>query len=274
MADIKHILVGGDLSQRSESAFERAAQLGRDRRAKLSLLHVVEPDLPTLVSERQRGLVEEYLQEWIAKLTEAGRGCAKFAVESGKPFAKIIEHAQERDADLIVLGEPGTKGLKELFIGTTTERVVRHSDRPVLVVKQRTSGAYRRVLVAVDFSEGASRALEATFQVAPSAKFLLVHAWQVPPVGFGILEEAQKTAAQKNELLRKRLERLVRYVVGRASPAQQPRIEMLVGNAFFVIRDRITSSEADLLAMGTNARSGIAIAVLGSLARIVGRGTL
>jgi nucleotide-binding universal stress UspA family protein len=156
--------------------------------------------------------------------------------------------------------------LKELFIGTTTERVVRHSDRPVLVVKQRTTGAYRRVLVAVDLSEAASRALEAAFQVAPSAEFLLVHAWQVPPVGFGSLQEAQKTAAPKNELLRKRLERLVRYVMGRVSPAQQPRIEMLAGNPFFVIRDRITSSEADLLAMGTNARSGIPIAVLGSLA--------
>jgi nucleotide-binding universal stress UspA family protein len=106
------------------------------------------------------------------------------------------------------------------------------------------------------------------FQVAPDAEFLLVRAWQVPPVGFASLEQAEKATAQENELLRKRLERLARdQIVSRASPARQPSIEMLLGNPFFVMRDAITSFRPDLLAMGTHTRSGIAIAVLGSLAR-------
>ena len=110
-----------------------------------------------------------------------------------------------------------------------------------------------RVLVAVDFSEGASRALEAALQIAPNAEFLLVHAWQVPPVGFGSLEAAEKAMAKENELLRKRLERQAQdHLVELASPAPSPRIEMVVGNPFFVIRDAISSFEPDLLAMGTH----------------------
>jgi nucleotide-binding universal stress UspA family protein len=268
MAGIEHILAATDLTERSERAFERAAQLCRDGRATLALLHVVESGLVAAARERRHAFAEEYLREWFAKLPEADRTGAGFNVESGEPFAIIIEQARERGADLIVVGEPGKKGLKELFVGTTTERVVRHSDRPVLVVKQPTRHAYRRVLVAVDFSVGASRALEAAFQVAPGAEFLLVHAWQIPPVGFGSLEAAEKAMAQENELLRKRLERQAQdQLVALALPARPPHIEMVVGNPFFVIRDAIASFQPDLLAMGAHARSGVAIAMVGSLAR-------
>jgi nucleotide-binding universal stress UspA family protein len=268
MVNIKHIIVGSDLSERSQRAFERAAQLSRDGRATLAVLHVVEGGLVAGVRERRHAVAEEYLREELAKLPEANRSGVRFSVETGEPFAVIIEQARERGADLIVVGEPGKKGLKELFVGTTTERVVRHSDRPVLIVKQPTTNAYRRVLVAADFSEGASRALEAAFQVAPGAEFLQVHAWQIPPVGFGSLEAAERAMAQENELLRKRLERQAQdHLLALASPARPPRIEMVAGNPFFVIRDAIASFQPDLLAMGTHARSGVAIAMVGSLAR-------
>jgi nucleotide-binding universal stress UspA family protein len=136
------------------------------------------------------------------------------------------------------------------------------------LVKQPSAHAYRRVLVAVDFSESASRALAAAYQVAPRAEFLFVHAWQVPPVGFGTLQSAEKVMEQENDLLRKRLERQAKdQLVALSSPARQPRIEMVVGNPFFVIRDAMASFQPDLLAMGTHARSGIAIAMVGSLAR-------
>ena len=106
----------------------------------------------------------------------------RFNVAVGEPVAGILDEAHERNADLIVLGEPGKKGLKEYFVGTTAERVARHSDRPVFIVKRRPNDAYRRVLVAVDFSEVASRALKAAYEIAPRAEFLAVHAWQVPAV--------------------------------------------------------------------------------------------
>ena len=131
MLGIKHIVTATDLSEQSGRAFERAAQLGRERGATLALLHVVEPGLVAEVRERRHAFAEEYLRDWFAKLPEADRSGVRFNVEIGEPFAVIIEQARERDADLIVIGEPGKKGLKEFFVGTTTERVVRHSDRPV-----------------------------------------------------------------------------------------------------------------------------------------------
>ena len=122
MADIKHILVATDLTDRSERACERGARLGRERAATVLLLHVVEGGLMAEVQERRRALAEEYLREWFGNLHEVDRSGVRFNVETGDPFAVILEEAQERNADLVVLGEPGKKGLKELFVATTAER--------------------------------------------------------------------------------------------------------------------------------------------------------
>jgi nucleotide-binding universal stress UspA family protein len=57
------------------------------------------------------------------------------------------------------------------------------------------------------------------------------------------------------------------HLVALAAPPRTPRIEMREGNPFFIIREAIASFQPDLLAMGTHARSGIAVAMVGSLAR-------
>jgi nucleotide-binding universal stress UspA family protein len=268
MASIKHILVATDLTDRSERACERGIRLARERAATVDLLHVVEEGLRAQIQERRRALAEEYLREWFASVSETERPGVRFSVETGDPFAVIIERAQERNAGLIVLGEPGKKGLKDLFVGTTAERVVRHSDRPVLIVRQTAPGAYRRVLIAIDFSDGASRALDAAYEVAPDAEFLAVHAWQVPPMGLATRQAAEKAVGEENQLLGRRIERQAHdHLVATASPPRAPRIEMREGNPFFVIREALSAFQPDLLALGTHARSGIAIAIVGSLAR-------
>jgi len=267
MANLQDILVGTDLSERSERAMARAAQLGHAKHATLSVLHVAEAGLSVAIRDRRRALAEESLREWYAFLPESDRGGVSLHVETGEPFAVLLAQAQERNTDLIVLGEPGKKGLKELFVGTTTERVIRHADRPVLVVKRPAKGPYVRVLVAADFSEGAAHAMRSALQVAPAAELLLVHAWLPPPVGFASTKAAEEKMERENELLAQRFSRQIQdNMIELGFQPSPPRIQMAMGNPFFVLRDVIASFEPDLVAMGTHARSGIAIAMVGSLA--------
>jgi universal stress protein E len=268
MASLQDILVGTDLSERAERAMARAEQLSRANRATLTVLHVAEPGLSISLRNRDRALAEESLRDWYAFLPESDRAAASLCVETGDRFAVLLAQARERNTNLIVLGEPGKKGLKELFVGTTTERVVRYSDRPVLVVKRSGKEPYRRVLVAADFSEGAARALRSALQVAPGADLLLVHAWLLPQVGLGSVQAAEEKMERENELLAQRLSRQVQdTMIELGSQPSSPRIQMMMGNPYFVLRDAIASFKPDLLAMGTHARSGIAIAMVGSLAR-------
>jgi nucleotide-binding universal stress UspA family protein len=56
-------------------------------------------------------------------------------VEFHEAFEGIMEISKKHDCDVIIMGSSGVDGLKELFIGSNTEKVVRHSEIPVLVIK-------------------------------------------------------------------------------------------------------------------------------------------
>src|SRR5690606_33982274 len=56
-------------------------------------------------------------------------------VQNYKIFGEINNVAKERDIDLIVMGSHGTSGLSDIFVGSNTEKVVRTSEVPVLVIK-------------------------------------------------------------------------------------------------------------------------------------------
>jgi nucleotide-binding universal stress UspA family protein len=63
-----------------------------------------------------------------------------------------------------------------LFVGTTAECVARLTDRPLLMVKRRSTGPYRRISLALDGSPAATRALKAAVALAPGAEFGVVYA--------------------------------------------------------------------------------------------------
>ena len=83
-------------------------------------------------------------------------------------------------ADLVVLGARGKDFLRRLMLGSTAERLLRKSTRPMLVVKQRAHEPYRRVLVAVDFSPWSTPLVELTRRVAPQAHLVLLSAYGIP----------------------------------------------------------------------------------------------
>ena len=134
-----------DLTERSERAFERAIELKSQAGASVTLLHAVEPGLFPPIGEERYADAEDFLRNQIAALPEEKRAGIACDIQVGEPFTTIIDEAHRRNAELILLGQPAKAGLKELFVGTTTERVVRYSDLPVLVVKAPVPGAYQRI---------------------------------------------------------------------------------------------------------------------------------
>jgi len=266
MSHIRHMLVATDLTGRSLYPLMRAMQLKGQSGALVSVVHVVEPGLISNLEDRRCAEASAALQEWRAALPEAGRQAVGVNVTVGEPFATILEEATHCKTDLVVVGQPGKRGLKELFIGTTAERVARFSDEPVLMVVQHPNGGYKRVLVAMDFSQGAKRALEWAWRIAPDAVIRIVHAWQSPLMKFSTKDAAEFEAAK--ERLRAQEERQIRAVVEQIAPPGRPQhIEMIEGSPHAVIRDEIGAFNADLLAMGTHSRSRLKTAMVGSLAQ-------
>jgi nucleotide-binding universal stress UspA family protein len=230
----------------------------------VSVLNVVEHGLTSNIGDRRRAEALSELQSWQGSLPEAIQPGVSVDVVVGDPFAVILEALRSLKADLAVIGGPAKPGIKELFTGTTAERVIRFADQPVLTVNQQPNGPYKRVIVAMDFSQGARRALEWACRIAPEAEIRLVHAWQ-PPVAGPAHEKLETDAG--NRRLREQEGQQLRAVIQHAAPNQTLPLEIVDDEPYSALRKTIQAFGADLLAMGTHGRSRLSTAVVGSLAQ-------
>jgi nucleotide-binding universal stress UspA family protein len=101
-------------------------------------------------------------------------------LEQGAVLDTLGRVADEVAADLVVLGARGAGFLRRLVLGTTAERLLRRTTRPLLVVRGTAHEPYRRALLALDFSPWSAPVIAAARQVAPRARPVLFTAFQVP----------------------------------------------------------------------------------------------
>lgn len=184
------ILAATDFSAPARHAADRAARLAHSTGAALTLMHV----LPG-------GALHE-LRQWLGAghtmeqrlHDDAQRELCALAAElqthrhvvprtvnvSGSVLDEINQEAEALDAALLVLGARGAGFLRRLVLGSTSERLLRRTTRPLLVVRQMPHEPYRRVLVALDFSPWSAHAVTLARRVAPHSRLLLFNAYQVP----------------------------------------------------------------------------------------------
>ncbi|PWB66081.1 MAG: hypothetical protein C3F17_02190, partial [Bradyrhizobiaceae bacterium] len=140
------ILAATDFSKRSDRAVRRAAMLAAAGGARLDLVHVVDDDQPErlVAAEREaaQAILDETLRDWPELRGIEGRAL----VALGEPFDAIVRSVQESAADLVVLGAHRRALLRDIFTGTTAERVMRTGHAPVLMVNTEPAGPYRKSL--------------------------------------------------------------------------------------------------------------------------------
>jgi nucleotide-binding universal stress UspA family protein len=259
MGKISHILLATDLTDRSERAFERVTQLCRDGRAeRLTLLHVVAVGLPPALTKQQLTGAQMFLAGKIAQLPSVGvQTPASAIVRTGDPFSTTISEGIAAGADLVLVGAPGKAPYAHTVVGTTAERVIRFGECPVLLVNQSPRGAYARVLVAFDGSDGAMRSLAAALAIAPGAEFRFVHAWWPPCASFGESENTRRIIDEDNDRLKAMIGATVEQIVAESQTAP-PRItiDLVENNPYVVMSNELRWP--DLLVMGTHSKGRLA----------------
>ena len=139
----RRILVPHDFSAHATRALTVAADLAREHRGRLIVLHVVTPFHPVTGFPEDGAVVVPELDVLTAErgrleaLVRRTLGRVKVPVECqvtiGDPFHRIVDAA--RRADAIVMATAGRTGLSRLVIGSVAEKVVRHARVPVLTVR-------------------------------------------------------------------------------------------------------------------------------------------
>jgi universal stress protein A len=141
---IQHFLVPIDFSVYAEQALDYAIGLARTLNARLTVLHVIQPFpmtgvdmgvvLPVTSLRELEEEVQRSMEAALARVTAAGL-TGEHVVLYGVPFQEIVETAQARQVDLIVMGTHGRTGLLYVLLGSIAERVVRLAPCSVLVAR-------------------------------------------------------------------------------------------------------------------------------------------
>jgi nucleotide-binding universal stress UspA family protein len=141
---MKKILVPVDFSETSENALKVASELAKKNNSELFVLHVVELAESLFGAEQFNvndeqiiffmKMAEKRFQKFLEKDYLEGIQVIK-TVEPGSTAHVIKDTVNDNAIDMIVMGSNGVSGLEEIVIGSNTEKVVRYSEVPVLVVK-------------------------------------------------------------------------------------------------------------------------------------------
>jgi nucleotide-binding universal stress UspA family protein len=137
-----------------------------------------------------RKQLRRFYDETVGSATVGG---VVFEIATGKPAVEILRLACERAVSAIVIGTHGLTGVRQRFLGSTTERILRESTVPVLTVPARSTvftqpedrkRSIRRVLVPVDLTAATPDLVIAGSRVAVAAGVPLLLAHVVEPVRF------------------------------------------------------------------------------------------
>lgn len=283
MAPLNTIIVGVDFSPASEPALAQAMALAKHHGAALVLVHATGLTEGALAMQdeaiRTAAPWKRYVEERMAaaqdELDRAAERCRAAGIEVRSMLhhafadASIVSAAHELDAELIVVGSHNRSGTERWLLGSVSERVVRMSERNVLVARTQSPAreAYKRLLVATDFSETAYRGLRTALMLAsPEAEVDVVHCWE-PPAQYGVQppdgfvdrlrarvhEEGNALLSQQSSRVRK-----IRFHLVEARPASG-------------ILSRLAADDFDVAVLGSHGRRGVRRLVLGSVAEEVAR---
>ena len=257
------IIVPIDFSEYSDYALETASILAKRYGSELLVLHMLEIDKGRVTDSTNElnekmvfflKLAEKKFDEFLAKEYLDGVNITPI-VKHFKVFSEVAEVAEEQNADLIVMGSHGSSGLSEIFVGSNTEKVVRHSELPVLVVKQKpTTLDFNTVAFASDFTLEMVEPYLKARQLFDNLKLIHVN---VPGEGFRSSSEIDSTVANFLKTADGNLDMLnhVHYIADYS-------IEKGILNAANLMG-------ADLIAVPTHGRKGLAHFFAGSVSEDV-----
>lgn len=278
--NIRRILYPTDFSACSAHALDHALFLAGQYDAELHMLNAVTlnaddpanadlhfPDggellqrLTEISREQMANLVSDEHREVLHIVEAHVRGFA--------PAPLILEYADEHEVDLIVMGTHGRRGPARLFLGSVATEVVRHSQCPVLTLRETDSPrqveAIERILVPLDFSEHSLAALAHGKDLAAryQATLQLLHVVEIQT--YPTLYGPVATVFDINDVKGVSLEAMDRAMETLGEPAVEYDKYVLGGRAGNEIAAFAKDHDSDLVVISTHGLSGLERLLTGS----------
>lgn len=262
---MKKILVPTDFSENARQALDVAVKIAKKIDAEIVLLHVNEQigaALPVseyyytydrTIEERYLNMVHENLERMLGEVANSlGFEDIRTSVIGGSFTTIVNEVVQTEGIDLIVMGTKGASGLKEFFVGSNTEKIVRSAKCPVLTIHEGEVNEFKNVVVPTTLETDQKRLFEGLrdWEAIFGGKFYLLYINNPGAYrGDHDIEAREKQLVEATGL----------------KDVEIYKTETFTLNEEQVIFDFAKERNADLIVMGTHQRRGLAHILLGSL---------
>jgi len=268
---LKSVLIASDFSEASAKPLRHALTIARHFGANFYLAHVVSSLGYTLAGPQALDLACDAAARDAAKLEQelveggllAGQN-HEFLVRQGIVWQELEALVREKNADLLVIGTHGRKGLGKLFLGSVAEQIFRHADCLVLTVGPRSFqnssleniAAPRTYLFATDFGAASSHALPYAISFANrfGAKLVLLHV--APPMampeGFHWSKTTGDVTVLQDNARTEALQRLQDLTLQNDPLTVEPQFTVKFGAPSKKILQVADTLKADLIIMGLN----------------------
>ncbi|WP_434617447.1 universal stress protein [Tabrizicola sp. M-4] len=266
---MKSVLLATDFSERSDRALRRAVLLARQHGAVIHLLHVVDDDRPARLVEHEVADARSLLKRQKRSLTRIDGIRAEISVTLADPFAGIVEAARTLVPDLLILGPHRKQILRDAFVGTTAERVIRAASCPVLSVNGPPVAPYAHVLLTTDLSDASKSALRRVFDTGLSdgLRQSLLHVHDAPALRLAVAGSLPD--ADREHLLaeagRDARRDLLAFMDGLSPQPIRPEIRHRDTTDAAEILKAAHGLHADLVMVATQGKGALARLMLGSV---------
>jgi nucleotide-binding universal stress UspA family protein len=263
---LDHILLGQDFSETSSNTLESAIILAKAFEAKVTPIHVLPDDI---VNEKAKNLLQEAaskkLNETIEKIKSQNIKTGDALLKHGSPIDAITRAAVEINSNLLVLGAGKNSENKNFKLGTTTERIIQKSEKPVFVVKENTVLKISHILCPVDFSQASKRALSNAIIIAKKfkAQLTILSVCEIDAPSWFSSNEIKDL--ENKDRLEKHKAKFNNFIKDFSLTGLDWSPALPLGTAADEILNSIPENSIDLLVMGTAGRTGLSRLILGSV---------
>ncbi|WP_198668041.1 universal stress protein [Saliphagus sp. LR7] len=273
------VLIAVDESDHSRRAAMVGLAFATAYGADIDVVHAVEDASSTTSTEtgtRDHQGADDILQDISERATDVGVTVETHAVE-GNPPEVIVNQANESNADLIVMGRQGRSGISEQVLGSVTDRVLRNTDVPVLVVPSgepvsSDGSRFDRILAPTDGSETAEQAAPYSTDIAKHHDATL-HVLNVIDPRFEGIFSAGGGSEEFFERLEERGHDFIDQYIehGGQTTTETPtdvdiRKAVVRGTTSEEIDEYAVENDIDLVVMASQGESGLTGQLLGSIA--------
>ena len=273
------ILIPIDFSKFSKYALHCGIQLAEKCGAEVFVVHIL--NFLANIEQAAKGIapgvnwlaaVGKDLKEFVA--AEAYERQRLDVLANENVYSEILKYARHHNAELIVVGSHGRSDFVNTILGSTTQRLMRHSPIPVMVVpKTRNEGMpmkFQNLLVPIDFSDISIKALRLGIQMAQSWNSIL-HLIHV--VDLDAYSEAQKSAGRALPELPETLDvsPTINSIVEKAEYKGSSKITTVLGDPGEEILRYAGEHDIDFIVMGSHGRKGLDRILIGSTATAVAK---